>query len=65
MECSDLAMVYYFLFVEGTFSVFLFPILIMNWTKRIGGCVHEDQKLGRGFSFITILVMRIATATVG
>ena len=65
MECHSLEIINYFMLMEGVLSVFLYPILIMNWAKRIGGCVHEDQKLGRGFFFLAVLIVRIITAITG
>ena len=65
MECINPGMLIYFMFLEGALSVFVFPILIMSWTKRVGGCVHEDQKLGRGFFFLAVLLLRIVSAAAG
>ena len=37
----------------------------MKWAKHVGGCLHDDQKVGKGIFFIVVLTMRISSAILG
>jgi hypothetical protein len=58
-DCSDEISVSGYLILDGLLSVFVFPTLIMGWTKRIGGCVGDQEKVGSGSFWISVLVLRV------
>lgn len=58
-------MVSSFLMVDGVLSVFVFPALVMGWTKRIGGCVGKDERVGSGSFWISVVVLRIFLSASG
>lgn len=64
-QCSSEQFVNAFLITDGILSVFVFPITIMDWTKRIGGCVKKEAIEGHGISFITVVFLRFGAAVVG
>ncbi|XP_045157062.2 uncharacterized protein LOC123523452 [Mercenaria mercenaria] len=64
-QCSSELYVNIFLITDGLLSVFVFPITIMEWTKRIGGCVKKNDVQGHGVTFILIVILRIAAAVSG
>lgn len=51
--------------VDGVLSVFVFPALVMGWTKRIGGCVGKDERVGSGSFWISVVVLRIFLSASG
>lgn len=65
INCSDEILVSYFLIADGVFSVFVFPILVMVWTKRVGGCVGQEEKVESGSFWISLLVFRILLTASG
>lgn len=54
-----------YLTVDGLLSVFLFPVLLMDWTARVGGCVNEPDKVGRGKFWYCMLLARISLSILG
>lgn len=65
INCSDEILVSYFLIADGVLSVFVFPILVMVWTKRVGGCVGQEEKVESGSFWISLLVFRILLTASG
>ncbi|XP_055995237.1 uncharacterized protein LOC125650590 [Ostrea edulis] len=65
LDCPDEILVSCYLILDGFLSVFVFPTLIMGWTKRIGGCVGEQEKVGSGSFWISVLVLRILLTASG
>ncbi|KAK3098423.1 hypothetical protein FSP39_019314 [Pinctada imbricata] len=47
-----------YLLIDGVLSVFVFPILIMEWSKRIGGCISATEETGSGTFWGTVLLIR-------
>lgn len=65
INCLDEILVSYFLIADGVLSVFVFPILVMVWTKRVGGCVGQEEKVESGSFWISLLVFRILLTASG
>lgn len=65
--CSNDQFINYFLICDGTLSVFLFPITIMEWSSHIGGCNSGGQKqtMKDCFCSLTILIFRLGAAVCG
>lgn len=68
-ECNSEQLTNIFLIVDGLFSVFIFPVTIMEWSKRVGGCVKEEKvengNVDRGYTFYIILFLRMSAAVSG
>ena len=64
-QCSQEKFINYFLIINGVLSVFIFPITVMEWGNRVGGCENEHEKLGNGIYFVLILVGRLGAAICG
>ncbi|XP_060576701.1 uncharacterized protein LOC132734015 isoform X1 [Ruditapes philippinarum] len=64
-QCSSELYINIFLITDGALSVFVFPITIMEWTKRIGGCIKKTDIQGYGITFAVIVIMRLAAAVIG
>nr|XP_022330134.1 uncharacterized protein LOC111128669 [Crassostrea virginica] len=65
INCQEELLVSSFLMVDGVLSVFVFPALVMGWTKRIGGCVGKDERVGSGSFWISVVVLRIFLSASG
>ncbi|KAL4227706.1 hypothetical protein ACF0H5_013141 [Mactra antiquata] len=64
-ECRSELLLNLYLIIDGIFSVFVFPVTLLEWPKRIGGCVKEQEKMDGGLTFYVILFLRIAAAVSG
>ncbi|XP_061174671.1 uncharacterized protein LOC133183779 [Saccostrea echinata] len=65
INCLDEILVSCYLTVDGILSVFVFPILVMGWTRRVGGCVGDEEDVGTGTFWISVLVLRILLTASG
>ncbi|XP_062606086.1 uncharacterized protein LOC134267900 [Saccostrea cucullata] len=65
MTCPDEILVSCYLTVDGILSVFVFPILVMGWTKRVGGCVGDTEDVGTGTFWISVFILRILLTASG
>ncbi|XP_052098672.1 uncharacterized protein LOC127733344 [Mytilus californianus] len=61
---SDILTNIYFI-TDGVLSVFVFPVLVMSWKVRVGGCVNESAKVGPGTVWYSVLVARIMSSSLG
>ncbi|KAJ8304370.1 hypothetical protein KUTeg_017953 [Tegillarca granosa] len=65
IQCHGEILVSLYLICDGILSVFFFPIILMDWTKKIGGCVSEKNKNGTGVFWPVTLCTRFFTSIVG
>ncbi|XP_064609818.1 uncharacterized protein LOC135473837 isoform X2 [Liolophura sinensis] len=54
-----------YLIVTGVLSVFIFPITIMEWSPRIGGCLDEESAVGKPYYFSVALFLRLCACVAG
>lgn len=58
-------MVNVYLTVDGVLSTFIFPVLVMDWTVRVGGCVSEPNKVSKATFWNCVLIARIVLSILG
>lgn len=54
-----------YLIVTGVLSVFIFPIMLMEWSPRIGGCLDEEAAEGKPYYFSVALLLRLCACVAG
>ncbi|KAL5004142.1 hypothetical protein ScPMuIL_017598 [Solemya velum] len=65
VTCMGETLVAGYLLVDGILSVFVFPLLLMGWCKRIGGYIESSDKSGKGVFWGVTLIVRLLTLIAG
>ncbi|CAC5412245.1 unnamed protein product [Mytilus coruscus] len=63
LSCRSDILTNIYLITDGVLSVFVFPVLVMSWKVRVGGCVNESAKVAPGTVWYSVLVARIMSSS--
>ncbi|XP_063431188.1 uncharacterized protein LOC134713843 [Mytilus trossulus] len=64
-SCTSDILTNIYLITDGVLSVFVFPVLVLHWKERVGGCVNGSSKVDPGTFWYFVLVVRIMSSTLG